>query len=618
VRTSVRRGGRWAYHLQLRQRYEMALILAVDPERRQHAALACLARELEGHELLSASSCDDALAALDRRSPDLVLLPLLLPEAEEGELLSRLRAHAGGSDVRALSIPLLKLTDAAPPPPSAHPAWLDQILHPKDDADNAAEECEPSVFADLIRGYLETARQAAADAAAAVAELAKGLAEERRARLIAAAHATTTWVRARRDRWAVESPSVAARPPALMAAPVAEREPAIGPASVAERQAAIEPATPQPAFTNAPVEEFHSFAPAGLFAMSMDTAPTEEDGGPSLIARVTTRLRALGTFGAAGQLRRLPSLRALGSPIVRWLPHIAVAAVVLTLGVTGRAYWLKASAAPKVGVAVLESLPSGSQVLVDGEVIGLTPITTSLSVGPHRVDFKYRAKSRTLDLVIAQGGRTTELVDWSPKTTGRMQVNSEPSGARVVVDGVARGVTPLTLDDLNLGSHIVVLESAAGSVKRSVTVKADDGATVTETIYAGWLKVFSPFDLTITEGTRALRLDDRYQIMLPPGPHELRFENRALGYQEVRRVEVQPGITTPISIVAPRSTLTLSTNAPAEVIIDGVSAGQTPLVNVSVELGTRDVMLKSAAGDRRLSVAVTVKPVVLEVDLSKP
>ena len=73
----------------------MALILAVDPEQRQHAALACLARELDGHELLSAASCADALAALDRRAPDLVLLPVLLPQAEEGELLSRLRDQTG-------------------------------------------------------------------------------------------------------------------------------------------------------------------------------------------------------------------------------------------------------------------------------------------------------------------------------------------------------------------------------------------------------------------------------------------------------------------------------------------------------------------------------------------
>ena len=577
----------------------MALILAVDPEGRQHAALACLARELDGHELLSASSCADALVALDRRSPDLVLLPPLFPEAEEGELLSRLREHAGGSDVRALSIPLLKLPDATPRPASAHPAWLDQILHPKDEADGAPEECEPAVFADVIRGYLESARAAAAEALAAAADLAKAVAQERRARLVAAARATATWVRARRDMWNAAPMRVAVRRPPIEAdawTPAVAEPPAASRSTFRYETAS----NPVAAFRDDPSVEFGSddFLSVGPEADELE--------GPGMGAR------------AAALLAKLGALRTLGPHIMQWLPRAAIVGVVLTLGVSGRAYWLKTASAPKVGTAVLESLPSGAQVLVDGQPMGLTPLTMTLPAGTHRVDFKYRGKTRTMDIVVRQGGRATELIDWTPKTTGRLQVNSEPAGARVLVDNVSRGVTPLTLDDLALGTHNVVIESAAGSVKRTVTVKADEGATLSETIYAGWLKVFSPFDLTITEGTRSLRLDDRYQVMLSPGPHELRFENRALGYQEVRRVEVQPGITTPLSIVAPRSTLTLTTSAPAEVLIDGVSAGQTPLTGFSVELGTRDVQLKSAAGDRRFSLAVTVKPVVLDVDLSKP
>ncbi len=583
----------------------MALILAIDPERRQHEALVCLARELEEHELLSTSSCADALAALDRRSPDLVLLPLLMPEAEEGELLSRLREQRG-ADVRALSIPLLKLPNAPPPQASAHPAWLDQILHPKDPADGAAEECEPAVFADLIRGYLESVRDAAAEALAAAAELAKAAAEQRRARLVAAARATATWARARRDKWNLEPRPAAVKQP-VAAAAAAEDAWTL---HVAESPAAAAPHFQWERAAETPVPEIEEVGRVEFGANDFLSPEFEidenETNGPGMAAR------------AAALMARVGALRTVAPHVVRWLPKAAVVAVVLTLGVSARAYWLKTVSAPKIGTAVLESLPSGAQLLVDGQPMGMTPLTTTLPAGTHRVDFKYRGKTRTMDVVVPQGGRAAELVDWTPKTTGRLQVNSEPSGARVLVDNVARGVTPLTLDDLALGTHSVVLDSGAGSVKRTVTLKADEAATLSETIYAGWLKVFSPFELTITDGTRALRLDDRYQVLLSPGSHELHFENRALGYKETRRVEIQPGVTTPLSIVAPRSTLTLTTSAPAEVLIDGVSVGRTPLTDFSIELGTRDVQLKSTAGDRRFPVAVTVKPVVLDIDLSKP
>jgi hypothetical protein len=255
---------------------------------------------------------------------------------------------------------------------------------------------------------------------------------------------------------------------------------------------------------------------------------------------------------------------------------------------------------------------------VDGQVMGLTPLTTTLPTGTHRVDFKYRGKARTLEIVMTQGGRITELIDWSAKTVGRLQVNTEPAGAHVLVDNVSRGVTPLILDDVPLGVHAVVLESGGGSIKRSVTIKSDEPASLTETIYPGWLKIFAPFEITISEGSKVLRLDDREQVMLPAGPHDIRFENRALGYQETRHIEVQPGITTSLSLTVPQSTLTLTTTAPADVIIDGVSVGETPLTNHAIPLGTRDILLKSEAGFRRLSVVVTAKPVVLNVDLSKP
>jgi hypothetical protein len=602
----------------------MALILAVDPEQRQHAALAYLAEELDGHELLSAPSCSDALAALDRRTPDLVLLPVLLPEAEESELLAQLRERAG-TEVRALSIPQLKIPGVAPPPPSLHPAWLNQILHPQDETGHASEQCEPSVFADLIKGYLEPVGEAAVEAVTAVAGAARAVADKRRAYLIAAGRAAVTWARRRRERWHAPAPAIALSvppieiaPPVIAPPPVVAWPPVVAPPPVVAVPTVKETPTDPVPEKPKPVE----FRSTGIFAIHEPEAveseqpdrepePVEEQG-PGLVARALDRLKAL------KDVKRPEAFDSVGPSLVRWLPKVAAILVLLTLGVTGRTYWLKTVSAPKIGVAVLESLPSGSQVLVDGQVMGLTPLTASIPSGTHRVDFKYRGKTRTIDVVVPQNGKVSELIDWSPKTVGRLQVNSEPAGARVLIDNVSRGVTPLTLDDVPLGSHTVILDTGSGSVKRSVTIKGDEPTTLSETIYAGWLKVFAPFDITISEGSKTLRLDDRDQVMLSAGPHDLRFENRAFSYQEARHVEIQPGVTTPLSLVAPHSTLTLTTSAPAEVIIDGVNVGRTPLIDYSIQLGTRDVVIKSQAGDRRLSVPVTTRPVVLDIDFAKP
>ena len=50
----------------------MALVLAIDPAFTHHDALQRLADDLAAHEIVFASSCDEALAIISRQIPDLV------------------------------------------------------------------------------------------------------------------------------------------------------------------------------------------------------------------------------------------------------------------------------------------------------------------------------------------------------------------------------------------------------------------------------------------------------------------------------------------------------------------------------------------------------------------
>ena len=201
--------------------------------------------------------------------------------------------------------------------------------------------------------------------------------------------------------------------------------------------------------------------------------------------------------------------------------------------------------------------------------------------------------------------------------TGVLHVRSTPPGARVVVDGRARGVTPLDLADLRPGRHEVALESDAGSITRTVTMSANAAATIDEAIFSGFVTVYAPFEVTVSEGGRVLRADDRQQMMLPPGPHDLRIANRALGYEMVRRVDVKPGEATTIQLTPDPSPLTVTASEPAEVWLDGTRIGETPLYAVPVPLGVHEIVVRRAAGgERRLTTTVGSKPVTLTVDFA--
>jgi PEGA domain len=74
-----------------------------------------------------------------------------------------------------------------------------------------------------------------------------------------------------------------------------------------------------------------------------------------------------------------------------------------------------------------------------------------------------------------------------------------------------------------------------------------------------------------------------------------------------------------VSILPPRSYLSISANEPAEVWLDGEPVGQTPLLDLPADVGTREVRLRNAAGvERRRTIIVTVAPVTVDVDFSAP
>lgn len=199
--------------------------------------------------------------------------------------------------------------------------------------------------------------------------------------------------------------------------------------------------------------------------------------------------------------------------------------------------------------------------------------------------------------------------------TGSLHVVSTPAGAQVFVDGKDRGVSPLTLTDLTVGSHAVDIKSSEGSVTRTVSIARAATTEVQESIFAGWLAVYSPFDVTVLDGSQSLKLDERGQVMLAPGPHDLKLFNKSLEYEESRHIDLKPGETQSLSVTRPRSTLTITSGDMVEVWLDGVRAGETPLNNVGVDVGAHDIVARRPNGaTRRFAVTVTTRPFTLNVD----
>lgn len=161
-------------------------------------------------------------------------------------------------------------------------------------------------------------------------------------------------------------------------------------------------------------------------------------------------------------------------------PQAVAALLAIALLQTGFILWRATRPSENLGgdgELVVQSRPEGAAVTIDDKDRGITPLTVRLSPGAHVLQVKAgSAEPRVIPLAIRAGTQTAQYVEMQGvATTGVLEVRSEPSKARVTIDGRERGSTPLTLRDVAPGDYQVVLERAGW--KSTQTVRIEPGAT---------------------------------------------------------------------------------------------------------------------------------------------
>jgi len=155
-----------------------------------------------------------------------------------------------------------------------------------------------------------------------------------------------------------------------------------------------------------------------------------------------------------------------------------------------------AQSAPR-GRLVVRTRPAGARVEIDGKSRGDSPVTmTDLPYGAHtvrvarngyvpeqrRVTLSARRSAQSIDVPLKRAAAPNQpATPTRPATTqsfvGSVLVESRPSGATVFLDGKNIGVTPLSVPDVPVGSHVVRLE-LAGHQRWSASTRVVSGERV--------------------------------------------------------------------------------------------------------------------------------------------
>lgn len=122
------------------------------------------------------------------------------------------------------------------------------------------------------------------------------------------------------------------------------------------------------------------------------------------------------------------------------------------------------------GLLLVTSDPAGSEVVIENEVRGTTPaLITELPLGSYEVEIRATGlPSRKVPV---------ELVDRKPvklevRHAPRVAVNSYPPGAEILVDGELKGIAPLVLEDIPMGTHQILAQlNEYDSQEREILLK---------------------------------------------------------------------------------------------------------------------------------------------------
>jgi hypothetical protein len=140
---------------------------------------------------------------------------------------------------------------------------------------------------------------------------------------------------------------------------------------------------------------------------------------------------------------------------------------------------LTPSVNPQNGYILVSSTPAGASIYLDGSYQGKTASgtqydITGVSPGTHTVVLRLNGYQDYSSTVTVSAGQIVTINPTltpasQPSTTGSIQISSSPTNAETYLDNVFQGYTPLTLQNVAPGSHVVLLKESGYSDWQTTT-----------------------------------------------------------------------------------------------------------------------------------------------------
>jgi len=126
------------------------------------------------------------------------------------------------------------------------------------------------------------------------------------------------------------------------------------------------------------------------------------------------------------------------------------------------------------GSLIVKTDPDGATVFVDGKNYGLTPIEIKdLEIGEHEIVISKEGYAQIIKKIDIRK-ETVTIEEILIEAISEIFINTNPKGAKVIINGKEMGVTPLTLKDINPGRYIITFK-AIGYEEMTKSIEVKEG-----------------------------------------------------------------------------------------------------------------------------------------------
>jgi formylglycine-generating enzyme required for sulfatase activity len=173
----------------------------------------------------------------------------------------------------------------------------------------------------------------------------------------------------------------------------------------------------------------------------------------------------------------------------------------------GRQQQLDVSLQPGWAAISIFSQPVGAEVLVDGGLVGLTPLVTDILQGQHQITLKKQGFKSVSFMQSVEAGIAVRLQEIQLQPVdGQLTISSTPEGASVMVEGKYQGTTPVTVNLTANTEHTLLLSKAGYSTKQQrITLKPEQESAIEVKLNAVYGTVF----LTTRPAGATVEIDGR-------------------------------------------------------------------------------------------------------------